>query len=201
MPPEPRGRSGLRFGMMGGLLVYLFWHQPAADQPLQGYEQALIAFHQRLRDVAVPGLVASGSARVGGLPWMAGAGYEDWYAVEDYRALGVLNDAAVDAAHADAHDLVALAAGFGAGGLYALDRGPIDAPASYCVWLTKPSGVTYPDFREQVAAQTAGEMVTVCRRQMVLGPASEFRVTSGRELSMPADLAPVPCRLTSLNIV
>jgi hypothetical protein len=131
---------------------------------------------------------------------MAGDGYEDWYAVEDYGALGVLNDAAVDAAHADAHDPVASAAAFGAGGLYALERGPIDALAGYCVWLTKPSGVTYPDFREQVAALTAGETVTVCRRQMVLGPAPEFRVTAGRELSMPAALAPVACWRTSLSI-
>ena len=193
-------RSPLRFGIIDGLLVYLFWHQPAADQPPENYEQALIAFHRRLGNVAVPGLVASGSARVGGLPWMAGDGYEDWYAVEDYGALGVLNHAAVDAAHVDAHDLVAYAAGFGAGGLYALERGAIDAPAGYCVWLTKPSGVTYPDFREQVDAQTAGETVTVFRRQMVLGPAPEFRVTASRELSMPASMSPVACRLASLSI-
>jgi hypothetical protein len=186
--------------MMDGLLAYFFWHQPAADQPLEDYEQALIAFHRRLRDVAVPGLVASGSARVEGLPWMAGDGYEDWYAVVDYGALGVLNDAAVDAAHTDAHDLVAFAAGFGAGGLYALERGTIDAPAGYCVWLTKARGVTYPDFREQVAAQTAGETITLWRRQMVLGPAPEFRVTAGLELSMPAAMAPVACRLASLSI-
>ena len=95
---------------------------------------------------------------------------------------------------------VAFAAGFGAGGLYALERGPIAAPAGYCVWLTKPTGVTYPDFHEQVAAQTASETVTVCRRQMVLGPAPEFRVTAGRELSMPAVLAPVACWLARLNI-
>ena len=182
------------------MLAYLFWHQPAAHQPPDKYEQALIAFHQRLRDVPVPGLMASGSARVGGLPWMAGDGYEDWYAVDDYGALGVLNDAAVDSAHADAHDLVAFAASFGAGGLYALERGPIDAPAGYCVWLTKPSAVTYPDFRQQLGAQTAGETVAVYRRQMVLGPAPEFRVTAGRELSMPASMSPVACRLASLSI-
>lgn len=186
--------------MMDGLLLYLFWHQPAADQPLESYEQALIAFHRRLRDVTVAGLVATGSARVEGLPWMAGDGYEDWYAVDDYGALGVLNDAAVDAAHSDAHDLVAFAAGFGAGGLYSLERGPIDAPAGYCLWLTKPSGVTYPDFRVQLAAQTAGETVTVWRRQMVLGPAPEFRVTAGRQLSMPGVMAPVACGLANLTI-
>ncbi|HUJ34098.1 MAG TPA: hypothetical protein VLW51_02735 [Solirubrobacteraceae bacterium] len=180
------------------MLAYLFWHRPSSGQPVGSYEAALVAFHRRLRDVAVPGLVASGTARVRGVPWIDGDGYEDWYAVDDYAALGVLNDAAVDAAHAEAHDLVALAAGVGAGGLYALERGPIDTPAGYATWLTKPSGVGYPSFREQLAAHTAGERVTVWRRQMVLGPAPEFRVTAGRELDMPAAMAPVACRLSSL---
>ena len=182
------------------MLAYLFWHQPAADQPVEDYEQALVAFHRRLRDVAVPGLVASGSARVRGLPWMAGEGYEDWYAVDDFNALGVLNDAAVDAAHADAHDRVAHAAGFGVGGLYALERGTIAAPPGHCVWLTKPPGVSYADFRDQLAVHAAGETVSLWRRQMVLGPAPEFRMTAGRELPMPAIMAPVDCRLVPLSI-
>lgn len=186
--------------MMNGLLAYLFWHRPAENRPIEHYEQALTAFHRRLRDVAVPGLVGSGSARVGGLPWMAGDGYEDWYAVDDYGALGVLNDAAVDAAHAAAHDLVALAAGFGAGGLYALERGTNDTPAAYSVWLTKPGGVTYADFREQLAAHTADETVTVWRRQMVLGPAPEFRVTGGCDLFIPGEMAPIVCELANLSI-
>ena len=186
--------------MMEVLLAYLFWHQPAADQLVEAYEQALVAFHRRLRDVAVPGLVASGSARVAGVPWIAGEGYEDWYAVHDFNALGVLNDAAVDVAHVDAHDLVARAAGFGAGGVYALERGTIAAPAGHCVWLTKPTGVAYPDFREQLAVQAAGETVAVWRRQMVLGPAPEFRVTADRDMPMPAVMEPVACRLATLSI-
>jgi hypothetical protein len=131
---------------------------------------------------------------------MHGDGYEDWYAVDDYGALGALNKAAVDAGHAEAHDLAARAAGFGAGGLYALERGTIDTPAGHCVWLTKPAGVSYPDFAEQLTVDAAGEPVTVWRRQMVLGPAPEYRVTSGRELAMPADMAPVACRLATLSI-
>jgi hypothetical protein len=181
------------------MLAYLFWHQPAAHQPVEAYEDALLAFHRRLRDVAVPGLVASGSARVRGLPWMAGGGYEDWYAVDDFTALGVLNDAAVDAAHAEAHDLVAVVAGFGAGGLYAMERGTIDAPPRYSVWLTKPAGVSYPSFREQLAVHAADETVTVWRRQMVLGPAPEYRVTAGRELAIPGEMAPVACELANLS--
>jgi hypothetical protein len=194
------------------MLAYLFWHRPSAGQQVEVYEQALVGFHRQLREVAVPGLVASGTARVGGLPWMDGDGYEDWYAVDDYTALGVLNDAAVDAAHAQAHGLVALAAGFGAGGLYAIERGDarrrltaapwgtIDTPAAYSVWLTKPSGVSYPDFREQLSLHAVGGSVTVWRRQMVLGPAPEFRVTAAGELALPAVMAPVACRLSPLSI-
>lgn len=182
------------------MLAYVFWHQPGVGQAVELYERALVGFHRRLQDVPVPGLVASGTARVAGLPWMCGDGYEDWYAVEDYAALGVLNDAAVDAGHAEAHDRAAHAAGFGAGGLYALERGTIDAPAGHCAWLTKPTGVSYPEFAEQLTALTAGEAVTVWRRQMVLGPAPEYRVTAGRELAMPADMAAVVCRLASLSV-
>lgn len=182
------------------MLAYLFWHRPGTDQAVEPYERALVGFHRRLRDVPVPGLVASGTARVSGLPWMPGDGYEDWYAVNDYTALGVLNDAAVDARHVEAHDLAAHAAGFGAGGLYALERGTIDAPTGHCMWLTKPAGVSYPDFADQLMRLTAGEVVSVWRRQMVLGPALEYRVTAGRELAMPADMAPVACRLASLSV-
>jgi hypothetical protein len=181
------------------MLTYLFWHHPAEDQPHESYEQALIAFHRRLRDVPVPGLVASGTSRVGGLPWMPRDGYEDWYAVEDFSALGLLNDAAVDAAHVEAHDRAAHAAGVGAGGLYALERGDHAAPGGYCLWLTKPSGVSYPDFRDQLALQTAGESVAIWRRQMVLGPAPEFRVIATGELSMPAVMEPLFCRLTDVS--
>jgi hypothetical protein len=182
------------------MLAYLFWHQPSLDVPRESYEQALVAFQRRLREVPVAGLVASGTARVRGLPWMPGDGYEDWYAVDDYTALGVLNDAAVDASHVDAHDLVAHAAGSGAGGLYVLEQGDLAAPAGHCVWLTKPSGLGYPSFREQLAAHTADETVSVWRRQMVLGPSPEFRVTADRELAIPTDWSPVGCELESLTV-
>lgn len=181
------------------MLAYLFWHYPAANRRVDEYERALIAFHRRLRDVPVSGLVASGTARVNGLPWMRRDGYEDWYAIDDYGALGVLNDAAVDPARAEAHDRVALAAGFGAGALYALERGRLGAPVTHCVWLTKPAGVSYSAFRERLSVHAAGEAVTVWRRQMVLGPSPEYRVTAGRELSMPDEMAPVACRLASLS--
>jgi hypothetical protein len=182
------------------MLAYLFWHQPGEDVPRERYEQALAGFHHRLREVPVAGLVAWGTARVRGLPWMPGDGYEDWYAVDDYTALGVLNDAAVDASHVEAHDLAAHAARFGAGGLYALERGKISAQARHCLWLSKPAGVGYASFGEQLATHTGGAPVSVWRRQMVLGPSPEFRVTADRELALPDAWAPLGCELEGLPL-
>src|SRR5207253_6612299 len=44
--------------------------------------------------------------------------YEDWYFVDDFTALGALNEAAVTVARKDPHDTVAKLAGGGAGGVY-----------------------------------------------------------------------------------
>jgi hypothetical protein len=181
------------------MLAYLFWHRPAEGQERAGYEQALMTFHDRLESVTIPGLVASGSARVGELPWTPGDGYEDWYLVEDFAALGVLNAAAVDDAHADAHDRVAHAAGFGAGALYALQAGDPEMTGSYCAWVTKPAGVDYREFLDGLAPHTFAGGSGLWRRQMVLGPAPEFRVTGGHPFSLPAGLAPVTCRLTAVG--
>jgi hypothetical protein len=51
------------------------------------------------------------------------AGYEDWYFVEDYTALGILNEAAVGRGHRGPHDNLARRFGRGAGGLYGLVEG------------------------------------------------------------------------------
>jgi hypothetical protein len=178
------------------LLAYLFWHQPADKVNPAGYKEALVAFHDRLRAVKVPGLVASASASIESLPWMPGSGYEDSYLVEDFAALGILNAAAVDDAHAGAHDRVAHAAGFGAGALYGLESGDPLRPGGFCAWVTKPAGVSYAQFREQLALHTPPTLVAVWRRQMVLGPSPEFRLTSDHPFVLPAELAAVACRLS-----
>jgi hypothetical protein len=89
----------------------------------------------------------------------AGSGYEDWYLVEDWTALGELNALAVDASHRTPHAAAAERAGEGWGGVYALVRGEPDPPAA----------VRWTDRAPEAAA-------TLWQRQMVLGPAPEFCV-------------------------
>ena len=176
------------------MLTYLFWHRPADGVEPAAYERALLAFHDRLRAVRVPGLVVSGSATVQGLPWMPGSGYEDSYVVGDFAALGVLNAAAVDDAHAGAHDRVARTAGFGAGAVYGLESGDPLRPSRHCAWITKPAGAGYAEFRDRLGSHIAPADVAVWRRQMVLGPAPEFRLTSDRPFAVPGELTAITSR-------
>lgn len=78
-----------------------------------------------------------------------------------------------------------------------------DRPPLQCVQTprSEPSGNGHEivRFRDQLAIDAAGETVTVWRRQMVLGPAPEYRVTAGRELANPAEMAPVACELANLS--
>jgi len=105
------------------VLAYLFWHRPRPGSDTEGYEQALRVFHRSLAHRPPVGLRISSSFRVAELPWLAGpepqgtapaGGYEDWYLLEDYAALGVLNEAAVGRGHRTAHDHAARGLGAGA---------------------------------------------------------------------------------------
>src|SRR6185312_16054010 len=113
--------------------------------------------------------------------------FEDWYLVDDWPALGTLNDAAVRPPREDAHDAVAGLATNGAGGLYLLQHGTIDGrPAPWAGWLTKPQGAPYEEFEPalRAAVDRAGGGA-VLRRQMVLGPAPEYAILSGGEPALP----------------
>jgi hypothetical protein len=141
------------------VLAYLFWHQPAAGT--NDYERRLVDFHARLRADPPAGFAGSAAFRVD-VPWM-GQSYEDWYLVEDWAALGVLNAAAVDAAHKRDHDAVARDAAAGAGGVYRLLGGELALEdVGDATWSAKP-----PD-------ASPGPDQAVWQRQMVLGPAPEY---------------------------
>jgi len=164
------------------VLAYLFWHRPAAD--VEGYERRLAEFHDRLRADPPAGFAGSVAFRVD-VPWL-GVGYEDWYVVEDWSALGVLNAAAVDAAHRAEHDAVAGDAAHGVGGVYERRSGelPLDA-AGAADWAAKPLGEPYAGWEASRTKALDPTRFALWQRQLVLGPAPEYCLLSpGEQLSL-----------------
>ena len=95
------------------VLAYLSWHRPAPAVQAAAYEQALEQFHRSLAHRPPSGFRGSATfARPScrGSPArasLAQAAYEDWYLLDDWAALGVLEEAAVARGHVSAHDRVA----------------------------------------------------------------------------------------------
>lgn len=114
------------------------------------------AFHRSLAASGPPGFHGSVAFARAALEWFDG--YEDWYLVDDWAALGVLNDSAVRAPHGPVHDGVAHRSAHGAGAVYALRRGAAD--------LGRARAATW-----SATAPSTGEL---WQRQLVLGPAPEF---------------------------
>ncbi len=164
------------------MLAYVFWHRPA-DASDGDYEERLAAFHAALAAHPPDGFRGSAALRVQQAPWLPGAGqpYEDWYAVEDWAALGRLNEAAVRGERAAPHDAVAGRAGAGAGGVYGLVAGPPELAATRAAWLHKRAGAD----RDAFHAELAGPGRSLWMRQMVLGPSPEYVVRSGAPVVLP----------------
>ena len=176
-------------------LAYVFWHRARPEVEITDYESDLNAFHARLADVPIPGFVDSWSLRVPDLPWLTGGGYEDWYLVDDFTALGRLAEHAVDQARRPTHDVMARAVRDGAGGVYSSAAGSVGVRSGWCGWFTKRAGVGYPQLRADLDEVTdelmdAGSSSVVWQRQLVLGPAPEFRV-----------LAPGPVAVRGLDLM
>jgi hypothetical protein len=145
------------------VLAYVFWHRPVSSSRREEYEGRLTEFHEALRGA----LLASAAYRLERLPFTRGAGYEDWYLVESWAALGALNEAALRGRRERAHEAVATLSGEGWGGVYGLVRGTPIAPEGVG-WTERQEGESYDSFLARVSTQT------VWQRQLVLGPAPEF---------------------------
>lgn len=156
------------------MLAYLFWHRPRPGVETTEYEEAQRRFHERPE-------VRSACFRLDRLPFEGGAGYEDWYLVEDWAALGKLNATAVDSMHRGSHDQAAAGAGEGWGAVYACVRGEPKIPVE-TEWRDKPRGESSDRFIAGIEGAVA-----VWQRQMVLGPAPELCVAS-------EEVAPAPYR-------
>jgi hypothetical protein len=170
------------------MLAYVFWHWPAPALAREAYVARLLAFHRALRAAPPPGFRGSRVLAVEGAPWApAAAAYEDWYLVDDFAALGALNEAAVTAARREPHDGVARLAGGGAGGVYRrLSTGGAVPPVVH--WASKPAGEGYPSFLARLPAAEAWQ------RQLVLGPAPEFCLLG----PAPAGVEAVAVRVTEV---
>lgn len=173
------------------MLSYVFWHVPAEGTPASDYEESLTRFHVDLASGG--GAAGSCWSRLEHAPWLAGSPvYEDWYLVEDFAALGRLNEAAVDSARRSSHDLVAALAGQGTAGLYGLVTGSGRGAGAgqpslrdgQALWFTKPQGTSY--------AELFGSLDGVGRlwqRRMTLGPTPELCLEGGAAVELAPRLA------------
>lgn len=168
------------------MLAYVFWHVPAAEVATDDYEARLAAFHAELRAGAPAGLGRTATVALRAVPWLGGAaGYEDWYLVEDFAALGALNQAAVSGARKQPHDAAAAAAMSGVAGIMGHVSGPpLDAAPGWAAWLSKPGRLGYDAFHSELSAVLPPH-ASAWQRQMTLGPASEYCVLAAGELELP----------------
>lgn len=100
--------------------------------------------------------------------------YEDWYLIEDSRALDFLNAAGVSGGRAQPHERLAAAAETGAGGLYRVRAGAPPTGQHVAHWFRKPDGTSYADLDREVFCGALGDDATLWQRQMTLGPGFEF---------------------------
>lgn len=179
------------------MLAYVFWHWRSPEVDAASYEDDLRAFHQALAKAAPAGFRSSAVLRLDGAePWVEGDAFADWYLVEDWAALGALNEAAVARATKGVHDRVAHASAGGAGAVYGLRSGvPDPAEARSSAFFDKPRGTGYDDFYAGIRAATDVPGASLWRRQMVLGPAPEFCLFAADSLELPAELEPLSARV------
>jgi hypothetical protein len=166
------------------VLAYLSWHRAAPQVEQDAYEQALERFHRSLAHRPPSGFRGSAAFRLGELPWRAaqewdsadgGAAYEDWYLLDDWGAVGVLEEAAVSRGHLTAHHKVASLAGVATGSLYRLLEGPPRlCGTGAAVWVTRAPGHENPSLSALLGDGMDPADGGLWRRCLGLGPAPEY---------------------------
>jgi hypothetical protein len=165
------GGQAVRLCKSFRMLAYVFWHTSGAIDGIATYEAALAAFHSSLDPADIRGFRGSQAFLVQGAMWVSSTVvYEDWYLVDDFTALGELNDAAVAGHRRLPHDHVAAMAGEGIAGIYALRQGAAQlSEARRAAWFGKSAGASYDEFVGRLGGRRS-----LWQRQMVLGPTPEF---------------------------
>lgn len=165
------------------MLAYIAWHRPARGVDEAAYEQAIAHFHSSLAHQPPSGFGGSVAFRAAELPWLTtgdgashpAGGYEDWYLVDSWSAIGVLEEASVSHGHVQAHDAVASRAGVSTGAVYRLSEGyarPGDARLS--VWVTRAPGHEHPSIEALLGDGMDPATAGLWRRCIGLGPAPEY---------------------------
>lgn len=173
------------------MLSYVFWHWPRSGVDADEYEARQRAFHAALAEVPPTGFLGSRCAAVAGAPWTPDDAYEDWYRVEDFAALGTLNDAAVSGARAEPHRRAAELSADGAGGLYRLRHGtPLDAPG-HAHWFSKPRGRSYDRVLAELSPTVDRTDGALWVRQLVLGPGRELCLRATTRVELPEWASPL----------
>ncbi|HXP38276.1 MAG TPA: hypothetical protein VN817_10965 [Solirubrobacteraceae bacterium] len=175
------------------MLAYLSWHRAAAGIEPTAYEQALERFHRSLAHQPPSGFRGSSAFRLSNLPWLApvagcadAPGYEDWYLLDDWTAVGVLEEAAVAHGHRTAHDTIAGRAGCATGSVYRLVEGharparpaggssPDAGESDPAVWVKRTPGHEHPSLCALLGDGMDRERDGLWRRCIGLGPAPEY---------------------------
>ena len=166
------------------MLAYVFWHAAPANIAAADYEKTLLRFGHALADSGSPGFLGHASYAIGQTPWLGEPGYEDWAWLEGSWALDPLNERAVSGVMEQPHNAIAQMTKHGGhGALYYLVAGEHKIPGNSRVfWLSRPRGIKWREVMPGIV-DSAGSKVSVWRRQMVLGPSTEFAVIAPPDAS------------------
>ncbi len=165
------------------MLAYVSWHRPAPTVDAEAYERALEQFHRSLAHSPPSGFRGSAMFRAPELPWLASrdapasdaGAYEDWYLIDDWSALGVLEEAAVSHGHVTAHDRIASLSGVATGGVYRFLEGHAGlSEAQTAVWVARSHGHEHPSLSALLGDGMDPAVDGLWRRCLGLGPAPEF---------------------------
>jgi hypothetical protein len=165
------------------MLAYLTWHRPAEGVDAAAYEHALERFHRSLAHRPPSGFRGSAAFRLADVPWLVTdsvehdgeAGYEDWYLLDDWSAVGVLEEAAVAAGHTTAHAGIAALAGGETAAIYRFVEGNAQpGPAQVAVWVSSAPGPLRPSLSALLGDGMDPASDGLWRRCLALGPAPEY---------------------------
>jgi hypothetical protein len=182
------------------MIAYVFWHWRKPDVAAAVYEKRQRDFHGALSSSTPAGFITSFSISLAGAPWANNGGetYEDWYLVDDFAALGALNQGAVSGSRAAPHDAAASVAGGGVAGIYALRSATKPTAPGQALWFTKPAGTTYAELLDRLAPVVEREGGALWMRQMTLGPAREFCIHGSKLISLPSPFEALTLQLRSV---